>query len=319
MNQSKDRYLKISSSETHPSVKLVLASIECYPIIQNMGSFYVYEASRECGFPLPEDGLYKHKDYKNYFEEETRSAYLIQAQDEIAGFILLNQATIEKATNWNIGEFFVLAKFQRKGIGMQAAHKLWRQHPGRWEISIIPENKSAIQFWQCVLSMFVGDRFDMQLRTVSFDTENKNRLIFSFDTADELSSQPKDACVIASATTSDRDAMNALSYQKRRAYEKAHPQFWKWAGQSGENAQRKWFLDLLKDENYICLTAKHVDKLVGFIIGKITPAPEVYNPGGLTLVIDDFCVDNHQWNAIGDPPSSLRSSDKLSQKRLLKF
>ena len=30
--------------------------------------------------------------------------------------------------------------------------------------------------------------------------------------------------------------------------------------------------------------------IVGFIIGRLVPAPEVYNPGGLTLMIDDFCV-----------------------------
>jgi hypothetical protein len=30
------------------------------------------------------------------------------------------------------------------------------------------------------------------------------------------------------------------------------------------------------------------------------PAPEVYNPGGLTLMIGDFCVaDETEWHSIG--------------------
>jgi hypothetical protein len=30
------------------------------------------------------------------------------------------------------------------------------------------------------------------------------------------------------------------------------------------------------------------------------PAPEVYNPGGLTLIIDDFCVQSENlWQSVG--------------------
>ena len=30
------------------------------------------------------------------------------------------------------------------------------------------------------------------------------------------------------------------------------------------------------------------------------PAPEVYNPGGLTLMIDDFCVQSENlWQSVG--------------------
>jgi GNAT superfamily N-acetyltransferase len=48
------------------------------------------------------------------------------------------------------------------------------------------------------------------------------------------------------------------------------------------------------------LTAACHQKIVGFIVGKLMPAPEVYNPGGLTLMIDDFCVaDESEWHSIG--------------------
>jgi len=40
--------------------------------------------------------------------------------------------------------------------------------------------------------------------------------------------------------------------------------------------------------------------ILGFIIGKLIPAPEVYNPGGLTLMIDDFCVRSENlWQSVG--------------------
>ena len=41
-------------------------------------------------------------------------------------------------------------------------------------------------------------------------------------------------------------------------------------------------------------------EILGFVIGKLMPAPEVYNPGGLTLMIDDFCVQSENlWQSVG--------------------
>jgi hypothetical protein len=82
--------------------------------------------------------------------------------------------------------------------------------------------------------------------------------------------------------------MNVLSRQKCLAYEKAQPQFWKWAGDSGEEIQKEWFRKLISNDNHICLVAKNSNEILGFIIGKIVSAPEVYAPGGPTLIVDDL-------------------------------
>ncbi len=130
---------------------------------------------------------------------------------------------------------------------------------------------------------------------------------------------------IRPATLSDINAMVALSITKRLAYEKAQPQFWKYAGESGDNAQKAWFKELLTHKDYILMVAtRHgersvaiqknskdwiasplarnddEDSVLGFIIGKLMPAPEVYNPNGLTLMIDDFCVKSENlWESVG--------------------
>ena len=50
-------------------IKLIPASLKEYPIIQNMGRFYVYDISEymgmEEGWEIPEDGLYECIDFKN--------------------------------------------------------------------------------------------------------------------------------------------------------------------------------------------------------------------------------------------------------------
>ncbi len=106
--------------------------------------------------------------------------------------------------------------------------------------------------------------------------------------------------IISKAQEVDIKSMNMLSNQKRISYEKFQPQFWRSNGDAGEIAQRKWFKELIEDNSYICLIAKQNDEIIGFVIGKIISAPEVYNPGGLTLLIDDFCILNSNWNLVGN-------------------
>ena len=53
--------------------------------------------------------------------------------------------------------------------------------------------------------------------------------------------------------------------------------------------QRWWFKELLDDKNYLMFTAESdTIEILGFIIYKLIPAPEVCNPGDLTQMIEDF-------------------------------
>lgn len=106
---------------------------------------------------------------------------------------------------------------------------------------------------------------------------------------------------IRSRQPSDISAMVSLSKAKRLSYEKAQPQFWLYAEKEGDKAQGKWFKELLEDKNYVVFTAEsNAKEILGFIIGKCIAASEVYNPGGLTLMIDDFCVNcKNLWQSVG--------------------
>lgn len=80
---------------------------------------------------------------------------------------------------------------------------------------------------------------------------------------------------------------------------KAQPQFWKYA-ENAEEIQYKWFKELLADKNYISLVSKENNSITGFIIGRLIKSPEVYNPRGLTLLIDDYCIEpNSTWQQVG--------------------
>lgn len=100
--------------------------------------------------------------------------------------------------------------------------------------------------------------------------------------------------MIHPATQSDVASMVQLSHQKRENYQKAQPTFWKMTDNS-DAAQTEWFLSEIKKDDVIALC---YENNLGFIIGKLITPPEVYC-AGLTLMIDDFCVSNNQWQIIG--------------------
>jgi predicted acetyltransferase len=175
------------SQKLNSIISVIKATLDDYPCIQNMARFYVYDLSRECGsissdWAIPEDGLYESFDFKNYFIAPSKKAYLVKVHDEIAGFVLLDQATKNPINNWNMGEFFIIAKFQGQGIAHQVAKEIWTMHPGKWEVSVIPNNKSALKFWERAISDFTSGVFNRQIKEVIYDEHCPQRIIFELST-----------------------------------------------------------------------------------------------------------------------------------------
>ena len=160
---------------------IIAATLADYPTIQNMAQFYVYDVSRACGFPILQNGLYESRDYKNYFEEPTKKALLIKCASEISGFILLNQIGINAKTNWKIDQFFILAKFQCKGIGRQVVNQIFDMHSGIYEVSVMPENQAALSFWRKVIGDYTNGIYSCETKVVPYDKHQEQRMVFTFD------------------------------------------------------------------------------------------------------------------------------------------
>lgn len=172
---------------TMQNINIITATLADYPVIQNMARFYVYDLSRQCGFiskewMIPEDGLYECFDLKPYFEDPTRRVYLIRVEEELAGFTLLNQIGSCVETEWNMGEFFILAKFQGKGVGSYVAQALFDKHPGSWEVTVIPENQTALSFWQKTISYYMQEQYQGETKHIRPGQAQPYRVVFTFDT-----------------------------------------------------------------------------------------------------------------------------------------
>ena len=127
--------------------------------------------SRYCGFlpdwETPANGLFECRDLSSYCEESERHAFLIKVDGELAGFVLINKIGSTPDVDWNIGEFFVVSKFQGKGVGRHAAEQIFNQFPGTWETAQMPENKAAIGFWERVVTHYANGQFEKTPKTIA--------------------------------------------------------------------------------------------------------------------------------------------------------
>ena len=105
--------------------------------------------------------------------------------------------------------------------------------------------------------------------------------------------------IIRKARLPDVPHMVGLSEQKRTQYEKYQPAFWRKAEDSREQ-QTPYFESLLEEEPVIALVHEQDGKIDGFIIATLVSAPSVYDPGGLTCMVDDFVVSAAEnWQETG--------------------
>ena len=102
------------------------------------------------------------------------------------------------------------------------------------------------------------------------------------------------------ASLADLDGLLGIASARRTAYAEYQPRFWRPAPDAADR-QRAYFTAMLDDDKALVLTATENDAgLHGFAIGRLVPAPPVYDPGGVSCVVDDFAVaDPDEWSTIG--------------------
>lgn len=70
------------------------ATITDCDTVQNMARFYVYDRTAFMGWECPEDGMFECIDFKHYFEDGYKKAFLVKVENELAGFILLDKENL---------------------------------------------------------------------------------------------------------------------------------------------------------------------------------------------------------------------------------
>ncbi|MEW5685177.1 MAG: GNAT family N-acetyltransferase [Pseudomonadota bacterium] len=138
-----------------PDVKLEPCGAERAATLENLFQLYVHDFTdfwETRRVELGEDGRFPlYPELPTYWTEPGRQAFLIRADGELAGFVLLNRHAHSGGTcDFNVGEFFVARHYRREGVGRLAALAAIGPRPGLWEIAVARRNAGAQVFWRGV-------------------------------------------------------------------------------------------------------------------------------------------------------------------------
>lgn len=95
-----------------------------------------------------ESGEFPYTWFEHYFTDPDRIAFFLMAEDQRAGFAMINSAScIGEAPDHTIAEFYILPDHRSKGLGFGAAKALLEKFPGSWELKYHRRNRAAARLW----------------------------------------------------------------------------------------------------------------------------------------------------------------------------
>jgi predicted acetyltransferase len=161
--------------------ELLAASADQEPVLANLLELYAHDFSEFSKLELDAHGRFGYKHLSLYWQESTRHPFLIKANGNLAGFVLVQQGSqVSSWTDvWDMAEFFVVRGYRRHGIGTRAAHAVWQKFPGLWEVRVMEKNAVAQGFWRRAIASFVGFTVEAEIK----ELQGNNWQVFCFDSS----------------------------------------------------------------------------------------------------------------------------------------
>lgn len=97
----------------------------------------------------------------NWWIREECHKFLIRADNKPVGFAIVNPGPkmLTEGIDYDLLDFFLVAKYRGKGIGRQAAVQVFEHYRGVWEVFQLARNTAAIAFWHRVISEYTNGDF----------------------------------------------------------------------------------------------------------------------------------------------------------------
>ena len=128
------------------------------PVLARLLELYQYDM---CEF-WPKD-LNVHGEYgfavDRYLRNPLLRAYFFLVNGNYAGFGLIDPDVSLPGNQFWMGQFFVMKQYRRDGIGTKAAHFIFDQFRGRWEVGQMPLNKPAQIFWRRAIAQYTNGAY----------------------------------------------------------------------------------------------------------------------------------------------------------------
>jgi len=132
-------------------------------ILANLFEKYNYEFSQYDNRDVNKLGLYGYQYLDYYWVEDRRWAYFIEADGNLAGFVMVNDfpEAEDTETDFSVSEFFVMYKYRRQGIGKRAFFMAADLHRGRWQLKRHPKNTGSVYFWDNAVDEYTKGEYKL--------------------------------------------------------------------------------------------------------------------------------------------------------------
>jgi predicted acetyltransferase len=128
------------------TVEITAATLDDKIAIGRLVELYAHDFSEFTGWDVDEHGAFGYPHLNRYWTDSDRHPFLIRVDGRIAGFAL-----VRSGTPHDMAEFFVMRKYRRAGVGVQAARKVFALFPGEWQVHQLSANAAASTFWRVAI------------------------------------------------------------------------------------------------------------------------------------------------------------------------
>lgn len=146
-------------------------------LIRRMMELYLYDFSEYEDSDLDEHGYFGYDDLDYFWFEQTNAAFLVTVDEQLAGFVLVDNDVVIEGNERSICEFFIMRKNRRKGVGRQVVVEVFNRLPAKWEVQVIEKNIPAQHFWRNTITEYTNNDFQ---ETV-FDNDDWKGPVFWFN------------------------------------------------------------------------------------------------------------------------------------------
>lgn len=142
-------------------IEIKLASYEEKSILRHLLELAQYDYSEYDGYDVDEHGLYGYKFLDHYWTDADRYPFLVRASGKLAGFALVRvyDKRPDNSPIYSIGEFCILKKYRRHGIGKELVEHIFSTFKGSWTIQTCDTNVPAQKFWTSVAAPYSNSGF----------------------------------------------------------------------------------------------------------------------------------------------------------------
>ncbi|MBD8499015.1 GNAT family N-acetyltransferase [Paenibacillus arenosi] len=153
-----------SYKENDRVIEIVEVQEEEKSILRQLLELYEYDFSEFNDRDVNKFGLYGYTYFDHYWTDDDRDAYFIKVNGNLAGFIMINEHCYlyPNETAKSLAEFFVMRKYRKSGVGIEAAMHIFDKYTGNWEVLQHGENDASKLFWEKVIHAYTDGKFELK-------------------------------------------------------------------------------------------------------------------------------------------------------------